>query len=199
LATKSEPDHELPELSGDTLPEQAGVYVPPRPLASLSNHRTIDVKAIRLSAGVDPRQARTQVRLQAPLRRKKQASLLPVLVSLSLVLLGAAAWFSYSVFSRATLATEGPVIQTAAPPPAVAPEPPAPPTAVTNAPGDSAVTVRPGAAAPAPLSELGSASETSTAPEVTAPPAAPSPAPRGTAPQKSNARREKVHRDPWLE
>ena len=49
----------------DTVPEQAGVYFAPRPVPSISKHRTIETARVRLSAEVDPKRARTQ-RLALP-------------------------------------------------------------------------------------------------------------------------------------
>jgi hypothetical protein len=50
----------------DTVPEQAGVYVGPRPLAPTSDHRTIQIKPVVLASHVDPRRAPTELRLSAP-------------------------------------------------------------------------------------------------------------------------------------
>ncbi|HEY3496447.1 MAG TPA: hypothetical protein VGK73_17230 [Polyangiaceae bacterium] len=50
----------------DTVPEQAGVYVAPRPLAPSSDHRTIQIKPVLLASHVDPRRAPTELRLSAP-------------------------------------------------------------------------------------------------------------------------------------
>ena len=44
----------------DTVPEQAGVYFAPRPVPSISKHRTIETARVRLSPEVDPKRARTQ-------------------------------------------------------------------------------------------------------------------------------------------
>lgn len=49
----------------DTVPEQAGVYFAPRPVPSVSKHRTIETARVRLSPEVDPKRARTQ-RLALP-------------------------------------------------------------------------------------------------------------------------------------
>jgi hypothetical protein len=65
-----------PGVSGDTLPDVVGVYVPPRPLPESTAHRTIDVKPVRLSAAADPRQALTERRLVSPPRVERR---LPVL------------------------------------------------------------------------------------------------------------------------
>ena len=50
----------------DTVPEQMGVYVAPRPLAPTSEHRTIQIKPVVLASHVDPRRAPTELRLSAP-------------------------------------------------------------------------------------------------------------------------------------
>lgn len=63
------PEVPVTALSSDTLPDQAGVYVPPRPLAPLSDHRTIEINPVLLAAHVDPRRAPTELRLVAPPRR----------------------------------------------------------------------------------------------------------------------------------
>jgi hypothetical protein len=64
------PDAGVPAHRGssDTLPEQAGIYVPPRPLASISDHRTIEVEPVRLAREIDPRRAPTELRLTPPVR-----------------------------------------------------------------------------------------------------------------------------------
>lgn len=49
----------------DTVPEQAGVYFAPRPVPSISKHRTIEMARVCLSPEVDPKRARTQ-RIASP-------------------------------------------------------------------------------------------------------------------------------------
>ena len=177
---KTERNVRTPEEAGDTIPEQAGVYIPPRPVASLSEHRTMDVKAIRLAAEVDPRQALTELRLQAPPLRRKSPWLAPLaLASLALGFIGV--WWI----------TPGPLpLQTEPAPsePMVAPElgPRAlPPPVATAAPLPSpAVAAR----------EL---------PDSARPPVAAAPSSSATAPVPAAHPSAKQHpkpaRDPWLE
>lgn len=60
---------DLPKASHvlrDTVPEQAGVYVGPRPLAPTSDHRTIQIKPVVIASYLDPRRAPTELRMSAP-------------------------------------------------------------------------------------------------------------------------------------
>jgi hypothetical protein len=50
----------------DTLPEQVGVYVAPRPLAPTSDHRTMQIKPVLIAPHLDPRRAPTELRMMAP-------------------------------------------------------------------------------------------------------------------------------------
>lgn len=68
---KSNFDARKASENSDTLPDQASAYVPPRPVPQLSDHRTMDIKAIRVAAELDPRQAMTQLRMHAPPRRRR--------------------------------------------------------------------------------------------------------------------------------
>jgi len=184
--------------AGDTIPEQANVYVPPRPLASLSEHRTMDVKAIRLHADLDPRQALTELRLSAPLPARSSAWIVPV--ALAVLAIGfIALWWATP--NLAALPTEPVPGVLAPPPPAVAPvatevaapspaaEPPTEPSLET-APASSAVTAAPASAPALPTSTaIGpSPAATTTAVAPAAPPA------RGKV-----GRHAAKPRDPWLE
>jgi hypothetical protein len=173
---------------GDTLPEQANVYVPPRPLAQISEHRTIDVKAIRIAAELDPRQAKTQLRLSAPPPRQRG---LPLFIVGSAIVLGLFGVVIYMAFARP------------APLPLVTSDAPAP--AAESAVATSAVTAT---AAPTTTGTPMTASAQSASTEAVRTGAAPS-APASAAPAtlqrvKPAARRPaphkaKVSREPWLE
>lgn len=67
---ESDTVRDLPKASAppirDTVPEQAGVYHAPRPLAPTSDHRTIQIQRVLLAPGLDPRRAPTELRLSAP-------------------------------------------------------------------------------------------------------------------------------------
>jgi len=180
---------------GDTLPEQAGVYVPPRPIAPLSDHRTMDVKAIRIAAEIDPRQALTQLRMQPPPRRRGSKALLVGAVLVALLVAGA--YLGFSVEQPLPLVTS----------PATAAAPATPGTAAAAAATELAAT-----ATVAPLAAKAPPSEPS-APVASAarsePPPSTTPAPRaaktaraagaaGPA-RKSAAPSAKIGRDPWLE
>ena len=170
--------------TGDTIPEQANVYVPPRPLAALSEHRTMDIKAIRLAAGVDPRQAMTELKLSAPPLKKDNTWIAPLLLALLAIGFIGLWWLTPSPLPLATTsATKEPLAS-----PAAAPVPvkaiPAPPVLTREPPRSLPVTP-------------------------SAPPAArtvssPPPAVRATAAASATAlpsatHRPKQGRDPWLE
>lgn len=91
----SEKDRNAPtvrELKGpgspsDTVPDLIGVYVPPRALPEAAQHRTMDLKSVRLSDYVDSRRALTERRLVSPPReepppeaRRRAFWLVPVIV-----------------------------------------------------------------------------------------------------------------------
>jgi hypothetical protein len=202
---KSNFDARKAHENGDTLPDQAGVYVPPRPVASISEHRTMDIKAIRLAAELDPRQARTQLRMQAPRRRRRRLSPFWI-ASLGVVaLLGVGTYIALvneaplplvsseqrapEVTEQPALpeVTEQPALPTGAPIDTVAPPPP-----LSEVAGKQA-----GAA---PLELLPPEHPPAEEPPVTEPTvpasarAAAEPAPRPSPPRKSKARQ-----DPWLE
>jgi hypothetical protein len=80
-----------PGAPSDTLPDVVGVYVPPRALPGPADHRTIDLKSVRLSDYVDARRALTERRLVSPARPKQRRSafwLAPAVV----IALGVGAW-----------------------------------------------------------------------------------------------------------
>lgn len=165
---------------GDTLPEQANVYVPPRPLAQISDHRTMDIKAIRIAAEIDPRQAKTIVRMQAPPRRRRGLVLFAVSSVVIIGLLAAAAYVTIVGPEPQPLDSEAtPVAQ---PPALLQPAPaPLPPRTATSQPL-GAPTEPANAAAPAVTLPA-----TTSAPRTTSRPA-------HAAPHKA-----KPSREPWLE
>jgi hypothetical protein len=76
-----------PGAASDTVPDLIGVYVPPRALPEVAQHRTMDLKSVRLSDYVDSRRALTERRLVSPLQqepppeaRRKALWLVPVIV-----------------------------------------------------------------------------------------------------------------------
>jgi hypothetical protein len=178
---KSNFDRQEAHDNGDTLPEQANVYVPPRPLAQISDHRTMDFKAIRIAAELDPRQAKTQLKLMLPARRHRG---LPLFIFGSAVVL---ALFGVVIYMAVAGPSPLPLVTTdAAPPPAetavrlLGPSAPVGPTATTAPVATSAPTEPVTAAAPS-------------APKAPAAPRVRSSATR-SAPHKA-----KVVREPWLE
>lgn len=185
--TDTVPDLGLPArlgVSTDTVPEQAGVYVPPRPLASAADHRTIEIAPVRLAQDIDPRRAPTELRLAAPPPRRRTKPLFFVLSALLVV--------AVVGFFAARLAV-APTHQAApAPPPPPAPvatiaEPPAPPAAPTSA----SVTVgEPLPTEPVEEAELVPVTPADLGLRSKSPP----PAPRATA----STPKKKV-REPWLE
>jgi hypothetical protein len=193
---KSNFDPRKPQENSDTLPDQAGVYVPPRPVASISEHRTMDIKAIRLAAELDPRQARTQLRIQAPRRRRRVSPFW--IASIGVVLL-------LGVGTYVALVSEIPLPLISSDHPEPEPAPPMAPALPADTLAPPPPTVSAGVDTPAaPLPPFRSASPEPASAAATAPAepaqaptpgaAAPAPSPRGAAPRKSKPRR-----DPWLE
>lgn len=176
-------DHRKAHEKGDTLPEQANVYVPPRPLAQISDHRTMDIKAIRIAAEIDPRQAKTIVRMQAPPRRRRGLVLFAIGSLVVVALLGAAAYVTVVGPQPLPLVSEPEAsprmgstpaeLPTAAPP-----EPHSVPPEPLGTPAESVTAASPPATAPATTTVQRPASR---------------PAPHA-APHKA-----KVTREPWLE
>ncbi|HVR18427.1 MAG TPA: hypothetical protein VMS65_01980 [Polyangiaceae bacterium] len=158
-----------PTSSGDTVPDLIGMYVPPRPLPEASDHRTMDLKSVRISDQADPRRALTERRLVSPPRRARSRSALWLLAG-AVVLLGALAWL--------LLVEPTPPASRAAAPPtrASAGAPKAPATSTSIAPAARA-------AAPPPKAP---------GPSVEAPA---TPAPKTSRPRESAKKRK----DPWLE
>jgi hypothetical protein len=165
----------------DTVPEQVGVYVGPRPLAPTSDHRTIQIKPVLLASHLDPRRAPTELRLSVPppLKRPSHGWLIP----LGLVAIAAGALLA----SRWNVEKPSTSTQVPAEPASAAAAAPAPDTAEpSNAPALPASP--PGAL----TSNALPANERSAPPEIafTSLPTAPPPA---SAPPR------KKKRDPWLE
>jgi hypothetical protein len=194
---KTERDVRRVAESGDTIPEQAAVYAPPRQLAPLADHRTMDVKAIRLAAAVDPRQAPTELRLPVPPLRKDNSWIAPLVLALLAIGFIGLWWVTPAPLPLAspeppvTLGAPAavvPRVQPVAPVPAATAEPAPPvlePTATPGAPVDARSAIPPVATpvSPAPT---------------------PDPVPRATsgaapATQPSAPQRPKQGRDPWLE
>lgn len=185
--TDTVPDLGLPArlgVSTDTVPEQAGVYVPPRPLASASDHRTIEIAPVRLARDIDPRRAPTALRLPPPPPGRQRRPLLIVLGGLLLLAVGG--FFA----ARFVVTSAGPSagLPPPAPSPVAAPTPPRP-TATTTASisvGAPLLTEREVEPVLVPVTpaELGTRPKTSS----------PVPAPR----ESSDAPKKKV-REPWLE
>lgn len=179
---KSDFDPRKAHESGDTLPEQANVYVPPRPLAQISDHRTIDFKAIRISAELDPRQAKTQLRLSVPPRQRRG---LPLFIFGSAVVL---ALFGVVIYMAIARPTRSPLVSTDLPAPPPAPEAPAAATVAAPAPVGPTATPEPAvtSAPTEPATALGA-------------PSAPK-APRAkSSAQRAAPHKAKVVREPWLE
>ena len=169
-------------VSTDTIPDIVGQYVPPRSPPEATPHRTIDVKPVRLSADLDPRQALTERRLLSPPRPERDLSGWWLGGGL-VVAFGIGAWLVASKPSAssapAASTTAAPATVSAAP--AVAPLPKGSGSFVRSlAPFGSASAILPPTAAPNP------------------PLAAPPPLPSGA---KAPAVRETVkkRKDPWLE
>jgi len=182
--TDTVPDLALPArlgVSTDTVPEQAGIYVPPRPLASPSDHRTIEIAPVRLARDIDPRRAPTELRLLSVPPRKQGWPLVLVLSALLLIAVGG--FFA----ARFAVAPSEPSVDVApvAPAPGVAPARTAPlpaPKAVIVTPGPTATEAEP-KLVPVTPAELG------TRPRVPPPP----PARESAEPAKKKVR------EPWLE
>jgi hypothetical protein len=183
--TDTVPDLGLPArlgVSTDTMPDQAGVYVPPRPLASVSDHRTIEIAPVRLAREIDPRRAPTELRISPAPPRKQRRPLLLVLTVLLLVAVGG--FFA----ARLVVKSPGPkaMLPRPAPPPVAVPAPAAP--AATTV-GESMSTSAPATSEPAVVpvtpADLGLRSK--------------APPPSAPAPRASSDPAKKKVREPWLE
>jgi len=170
------PDLKGPVLGGDTVPEVVGVYAPPRPLPEVSQHRTVDLKSIRLSDLADPRRALTERRLVSPPRPPK-ASALPWLAGgvAGLGLAAAALWLVLRDSPKVSAPPSAPAQRSSVSPPAAARS-----------------TVEPLGPHAEPSEPVGSGAPTSTTPVLDASPSAPQKAPRA---RESTKKRK----DPWLE
>lgn len=189
----SEKDRNLPtvrELKGpsapkDTVPDVVGVYVPPRPLPEAAQHRTMDLKSVRLEDY--SRRALTERRLVSPPRspvspppsERKSSTLwlIPALV----VVLGIGAWllFREELF---------PAVETSEPERV----PPAAVTTEVSNPSPAASAAPPVVASPMVVAEPQpkSTSEPKVEENASVPAPAKSQRPRET---------EKKRKDPWLE
>jgi hypothetical protein len=85
-------DLKEPVLPSDTVPEIVGLYVPPRPLPGAAEHRTLDLRSVRLSDQADPRRALTERRLVSPPKPPKRRYWPAALVALGSVALGTLVW-----------------------------------------------------------------------------------------------------------
>jgi hypothetical protein len=168
-----------PVVSSDTMPDVIGVYAPPRPLPEVSQHRTVDLKSVRLSDLADPRRALTERRLVSPPRPPKQSAL-PWLFGgvAGLAVVAGALW----LLLGASPAPVSPAAITAGESSSGAP-PAAAPSKASSAPAEP-----PPGPAPSPPGE---------------PPASTTPAldASSSPPQKAPRSREsaKKRKDPWLE
>jgi len=177
----------------DTVPEQAGVYVPPRPLASPADHRTIEIKPVRLADEIDPRRALTELKLTAPPLRPNR---LPWVVAAGLIALVAGVLYA----ARDGRSQAAPAVTA---PPAAVPAS----TAVTSPPVSvppSQPALQPEAAKPSTVAPVTKpqAAERPTAPDPLAP-VTPADLDRearsaGAAPKAVESSRKKA-REPWLE
>ena len=169
-----------PSVPGDTMPDIVGLYVPPRPLPETTQHRTIDIKPVRLSAETDPRQFRTERRLVSPSRRERRLPVLWLVGGLA-ILLALGAWALLQKPSSPSALTPAPVRS--------APVPIAASAAAQLAPVRLSAT---SLAAPAPPRTV--------VPPPSAPPAAQGPEAPAAAPKAGSARdTQKKRKDPWLE
>lgn len=188
VGTDTVPDLALPArlgVSTDTLPEQAGVYVPPRPLASASDHRTIEIAPVRLAREIDPRRAPTELRLSPPPPPKQARSLVLVLSALLIVAVGGFFAARYAVTPSEPLVVSPPMPV----PTSVVQVPPVARTA------ESAVVVPALPAAPtaAPQAEPELVPVTPAELDAASKPAPARPPPRDSAEPKKKVR------EPWLE
>jgi hypothetical protein len=166
---------------GDTMPDITGEYVPPRPLPEASEHRTLDLRSVRLSDQADPRRALTELRLASPAQVQSSSAKWWIVGGVAL-LFGVLVWVFFGDE-----------------PSPKAPEPALAPPVKTMAPVQAAPTpaAAPAEHAPAaPLPAPSSATEPAPQPKATRVEApAASVAPRAPASREP----EKKRRDPWLE
>jgi hypothetical protein len=160
-----------PTSSGDTVPDLIGMYVPPRPLPAASEHRTMDLKSVRLSDQLDPRRALTERRLVSPPQHARGRAALWMAAG-AVVLLGVLAWL---------------FLAEPTPPAALAP-----PRKLAPPPPTQASAGAPKALATAPSTREAAPTSKASGPSVEAPAA---PAPKTSRPRESSKKRK----DPWLE
>jgi hypothetical protein len=167
----------------DTLPDVIGEYVPPRPLPEVSQHRTLDLRSVRVSPELDPRRAPTELRLASPPRAGSSGRWLAAGV---VVLVGIAVLMVIRAFAPSSGFVPAPVASPATPVPLVEA-----PTARATA---FAVPTPAAAASVAPSRSEPAVPREPPATRVEAPAAA------SAAPKASTAREpEKKRREPWLE
>jgi hypothetical protein len=170
----------VPSVPSDTLPDVIGVYVPPRALPGPADHRTMDLKSVRLSDYVDARRALTERRLVSPPKPKQTRSAL-WLVPMLLVALGVGAWF---LLRKPAFRGVGDA----------APPEPAPVPVPTEVPHASPAP----SAAPPPV--VVGPSVTAEPPATAAPQTTVEEKPSAPAPTRTQrSREERKRKDPWLE
>lgn len=157
----------------------------------------MDVKAIRLAAAVDPRQAPTELRLSAPPLRKDNSWIAPLLLALLAIGFIGLWWVTPAPLPLASPEAPAKVVTPAAlarPAPTLAPVPAA--GTVAPAPG----LLEP-ASAPSPAVDAHSVTPTPTSAAADAAPGVLPRAAPGAAPasQSSAPHRQKQGRDPWLQ
>jgi hypothetical protein len=201
--TDTVPDLDLPArlgVSTDTVPEQAGIYVPPRPLASASDHRTIEIAPVRLAQDIDPRRAPTELRLSTPVRRSRTRPgllVLGALLALALAVLLAVRLLVPRAHSLVEAPASSPapeVVAAPSPPPQVVP--PLAPSPQVPAPHPSAPASGGAIIVGPPISEALTPLESSTPPATSARPKLLPPAPQLRDPAPAP---KKKPREPWLE
>jgi hypothetical protein len=167
----------------DTLPDVIGEYVPPRPLPGVSEHRTLDLRSVRVSPEFDPRRAPTELRLESPPRKQSSGRWL---VAGVVVLLGIAVLLVVRAFAPSS----GPASA-----PAASPSPAAP-----NVEAPTARAAAPAAPTPTVAASVSPSRSESVSPREPPPPRAEAPAAPSAAPKAPASREpEKKRREPWLE
>jgi len=182
-------------VASEVLPDHANVYVPPRPLAQSSDHRTIQIKPVLLADHVDPRRAQTELRMSAPPLQPLRKDPAPWLLasSVAVVALGsiaAAAWFGGWLPGVPAPGTSEPASQPAPLKAEDIPVAPLEPEPVQAAP----LPPEPLQTPTAPVESDANAVSREPTSTSTAVPLAP-----GAAPRQNAARVRKKAPDPWLE
>jgi len=164
----------------DTVPDLIGVYVPPRALPEAAQHRTMDLKSVRLSDYVDSRRALTERRLVSPPQEPPQEARRRVLWLVPVIVFALGIWAWLFIRESTSSVIVEPSRVESSPTPVATPAP-IEPTARSALSGSPSVVPEP----PPPAASGPKADEKANAP---------------TPPKAQRSREaEKKRNEPWLE